>query len=291
MDKVDKSIHEVLPVDIIAKLLTDHCDIKTVAKFQTTSSLSNIPDVKESKADKLTNDILYQVFANIFEYRALLNNREKLRGMMKPVMQTFVDAALTSFMRLTIYEFPFHRVQPQEVDVKIILGRIKARTGLSSRSLMQILRAFQYDTPVPDSLSTSSEQCLTILMDYLTSSSEVWKIHLDTHEMYIHFSTMIVTFVISVNDADKVREWKEWKPETFLVRSLGHKRRNHAAVHFKLTLENIGHLAKIIQHLYGRYALVKKDTIEIKMKLSKNILATNVMKDFQKTYFKSLIKI
>lgn len=285
---MEKGIHELLPTDMIQKLLTDHCDIKTVAKFQTTSSASNIPNVKEMIADRQTNIILQQVFDNIFEYHALLNNRQKLRELMKPIMQSFVDTALASLMKLTIYDFPFHRVQPQEVAVKTILGRIKARTRLSGTSFMQILRAFQYDAPFPESLAEESEECVTILMDYLASNPEVWRVCLDTHEIYINFSTMIGTFVISMNDVDKVNEMK---PKTFFVRALGHKRPNHGAVVFEITKDNIAHLADIMQKLYGRYVLVKKDTIEVKLKLSNNILSINVMKEFQKTNFKGVIKI
>jgi hypothetical protein len=279
-----ENIHELLPSDIIKKVLTDHCDIKSVAKFQMTSSVSNIPDVKEFMADQVTNTILQQMFDNVFEYHTLLNNRTELRGMMKPAMQTFVDTALGSLMKITT-----ESEQRQEVEVKRILGRIKARMRLSSASLMQILRAFQYDTPVPDALSEESQSCYTMFIDYFAYSPVVWKMYLDTHEMYINVSSKIWSFVISANDIDKVNQIK---PETFIVVPLKIKNRpNDAAIIFKITLENIEHFGKIIQHLYGRYALVKKDTIEVDLKLSTNILVKKVMQEFQQTHFTSVIKI
>jgi hypothetical protein len=281
---MEQSIHDILPNHVIEKIVMDHCDIKTILKFQATSMAGNvmyIKDIKERIADGITEKVFDQLLKNITDYHTLLTDEKKMFVLMKPVIQKFATILLEYCLR--------NAMQSSNRDyykVMELINNIKARTELDNKSLMQVLWALDDDTALPDNLREKRDMCFEILKEYYCSINGWWFISFDDYNMNITMSKMLGTIRIKTSDIEKVTKHDTFKIYPSVFSS------NVTNVQFHFAKETIPDIARLFQSLYGRYMFVRKDTINISLDLD-SIFKTKdkFINDFNQTHFNRVIKI
>lgn len=280
---MERSIYDVLPNHIIERLLIGSCDIKTVLKFKATSMAGNemYTDIKERVADKITERVFEQLLTNITDYHALLTDGQTMFVLMKPFIQKFASILLEHCLQDAIQSSnnTYHNVLE-------IITDMKTRTQLNKKSLIQVLWSLENDTSLPDNLREKRDMCLEILKEYYCSITGMWSISFDSYKMNIYRSKWGGKIEIKTSDIEKVTKCDTFKIYPSVFKS------NVTCVQFQFTKENIPDIVRLFQVLYGRYTFVNKDTIDVNLHVRfSNALQNDIMNDFQKTHFNSVIKI
>lgn len=280
---MERSIYDVLPNHIIERCLIESCDIKTILKFKATSMAGNemYTDIKECFADKIKEKVFEQLLTNITDYHALLTDGQTLFVLMKPFIQKFASTLLEHCLQDAIQSSnnTYHNVLELITDMK-------TRTELDKKSLIQVLWSLENDTSLPDNLREKRDMCFKILKEYYCDITCTCSISFDSYKMNIYMSEWSGRICIMTSDIEKVT-----KCDTFKIYSSVFDN-DFTFVEFQFTKESIPDIVKLFQVLYGRYIFVNKDTIDVNLDVGfYNALQKDIMNDFQKTHFNSVIKI
>jgi hypothetical protein len=286
MDKVDKSIHEILPSQLLEMIVTQHCDIKTISRFSVTSSNGNVPFIREFP-DTVRANLLQQVFDNVIAYRKAIEQVSNDDA--KIVIKRFVDVLFEYLLEVQYTKFNNLEDILFQNRAKRILEQIKTGvTSINDNELMQILRAFQCDKCVPTALLQKSELCFDIMKNSFFMTRPAWQMRIQSHEFCISFEHNIGSWIIPRENVEKVLAVK---PEHFIVRTLKKHRPDDVAVEFEISKENIICLATLMKSLYGKGVLLENTNVPIKLNTFNQSHIPKVMKDFDNTHFKGVVKI
>lgn len=286
MDTVNKSIHEILPSQLLEMIVTQHCDMKTISRFSVTSSNGNVAFIREFP-DNVRANLLQQMFDNVIAYRKAIEQVSNDDA--KIVIKTFVNVLLEYLLEVQYKNFNNLEDILFQNRAKRILEQIKTTvTTLNDNELMQILRAFQCDNCVPTALLQKSELCFDIMKNSFFMTRPTWHMRIQSHEFCISFEHNIGSWMISCENVEKI---KTIKPEHFILRKLGNHRPNDVAVEFEISKENIIHLATLMKSLYGKGVLLENTNVPIKLNTYNLSYIPKVMKEFNATHFKGILKI
>jgi hypothetical protein len=286
MDKVDKSIHEILPSQLLEMIVTQHCDMKTVGRFSTTSSNGNVPFIREFP-DTVRANLLQQVFDNVIAYRKAIE--QVTNDDAKIVIKRFVNVVLEYLLEVQYKKFNNLEDILFQNRAKRILEQIKtAITSINDNELMQILRAFQCDKCVPTGLLPKSELCFDIMKHSFFMTRPTWQMCIHGHKFCISFEHNIGSWIIPRENVEKVLAVK---PEHFIVRTLKKNRPDDVAVEFEISKENIIYLAALMKNVHGKGVLLGNSIVPIKLNTFNQSHIPKVMREFDNTHFKSIVKI
>lgn len=291
---MEKSIHEILPNQLVEKIVTQHCDMKTIYRFQATSSAGNTQFMREYP-DKIRKSILQQAFNNIKSYYTFLerisNDQTDSNVLFKEVTKTFADVLIECYLQQANSRGTGMLVSDRLVGnhIRKICLQIKERAQINNIQLMKILRAFQRDIPVPTNLQQQSQMCYDFIKSMCFMTPTTWKMLINNHEIFVDFKHNAGCWVIPLEDVDKVKLLMN--PNVFTVQIVGDKRPNDAAVYFKITEDNIADLATLIKCMRGNVVFLENNIIILKVSIYNNSFISKVMNEVYKLHFKSVIKI
>jgi hypothetical protein len=291
---MDKNIHEVLPCQLIEKILTQHCDMKTIYRFQATSSAGNTQFIKEYP-DKIRENILQQAFENTRSYFTFLqeisNDQTSNHVLFKEITKRFADVLMECFLEQA--DNRGTGMQTSDMlrgnHIRKICLQVKQSAQVNNTQLMNILRAFQRDIPIPTNLRQQSEVIYDTIKNMCFIPLTRWKILMNNHEFYVDFKANVGSWTFPLKDVDKVKQIM--KPDVFALTIFGDKRPNDASVSFKITKGNIKELARLIKNIRGNGVFLETNFIKVRLGIYDNSFISKVMFEIYKMHFKNVIKI
>lgn len=291
---MEHSIHEILPNQLVEKIVTQHCDIKTIYRFQVTSSAGNTQFMREYP-DKIRKSVLQQAFDNTKSYYTFLegisNDQTSSNVLFKKITKRFADVLMECFLQQAHSRGTGMLVSDRLVGnhIRKVCLQIKERAQINNTQLMKILRAFQRDIPVPTNLQQQSQMCYDFIKSMCFVTPTVWQMLINKQEIFVDFKHNLGCWVIPLEDVDKVKQMM--KSDVFNVQLVGDKRPNVAAVHFTITEDNIADLATLIKHMQGNGVFLENNIIRLNVNIYNNTFISKVMNQVFKLHFKSVIKI
>jgi hypothetical protein len=258
--------------------------------MSTAGNTSNIQDIKEHIAHRITEKVFDQLLTNVMDYHALLTDDKKFSAVMKSVIHMFTDKLLECCLQKALNtkaRYVYHGINSEYNNVSRLIGTIKAHTQLVNLTLVQVLRALNYGTFLADNLHEKRDICFRILREYFSHSRQVWCISMKDFKMKINMSTMSCTMNIKTSDIEKITTFAN-----VTVRPHDAQSPDVVVIDFQFTKDRIADIAKLFQSLYGKYTFVSNDTIDVHLDVGfETALQKGIMNDLQKIHFNNVIKI